>query len=137
MMDFITIPITFGIGVYGFYKLTELFVRKRERIMIIEKLSQLEKADIGNLDLSGVMGDNRRTGNKYLSLRLGSLLMGVGAGLLIGMFIVNSSYGITTSLTYEMRQIMSVVYGASTLCFGGLGLIAGFVVERWLEKNQQ
>ena len=31
MMDFITIPLTFGIVTYGIYKLFELFVCKKER----------------------------------------------------------------------------------------------------------
>ena len=36
-MDFITIPLTFGIVTYGIYKLFELFVCKKERLIILEK----------------------------------------------------------------------------------------------------
>ena len=43
MMDFIMVPLIFGIVTYGIYSLFELFVHKKERLMIIEKLS--EKVD--------------------------------------------------------------------------------------------
>ena len=33
MMDFISIPLTFGIVTYGIYSLFELFVHKKERLM--------------------------------------------------------------------------------------------------------
>ena len=39
MMDFITIPLVVGTITLGIYKLFELFVCKKERIVIIEKVS--------------------------------------------------------------------------------------------------
>ena len=39
MMDFITVPLIFGIVTYGIYKLFELFVCKKERLIIIEKIN--------------------------------------------------------------------------------------------------
>ena len=48
MMDFIMVPLIFGIVTYGIYSLFELFVHKKERLMIIEKLS--EKVDWAVLD---------------------------------------------------------------------------------------
>ena len=39
MMDFITIPLTFGIVTYGIYKLFELFVCKKERLFLLEKIN--------------------------------------------------------------------------------------------------
>ena len=37
MMDFISVPLVVGIVCAGIYGLFELFVRKRERLAIIEK----------------------------------------------------------------------------------------------------
>ena len=38
MMDFISVPLVVGIVCAGIYGLFELFVRKRERLEIIEKI---------------------------------------------------------------------------------------------------
>ena len=38
MMDFISVPLVVGIVCAGIYGLFELFVRKRERLAIIEKI---------------------------------------------------------------------------------------------------
>ncbi|MHC1778822.1 MAG: hypothetical protein AB9922_01120 [Bacteroidales bacterium] len=135
-MEFISIPVTFGIGAYAFYKLVELFARKKERIMLIEKLSQISSANVENLDLSKIFGDGRKLNNKYISLRIGSLLMGLGAGLLIGIVIVTQIFGTAVPSSYEANESMGIVYGASTLCFGGLGLIAGFIVEAKMSKKE-
>ncbi|MDP3435727.1 MAG: hypothetical protein Q8S04_00635 [Bacteroidales bacterium] len=136
MMEFISIPVTFGIGAYAFYKLVELFARKKERIMIIERLSQISSTNIENLDISRIFGDGKSFSNKFLALRIGSLLMGLGLGLLVGIGIANNIYGVSSSISYETLQSMSVVYGASTLCFGGLGLIIGFIVEAKMSKDK-
>ncbi len=136
MMEFISIPVTFGIGAYAFYKLVELFARKKERIMIIERLSQISSTNIENLDISRIFGEGKNFSNKFLSLRIGSLLMGLGFGLLVGIVIAYGMYGSSGSLSYETMQSMSVVYGASTLCFGGLGLVVGFIVESKMSKHK-
>ena len=49
MMDFILIPTIIGIITYGIYKLFELFVRKKERLNIIEKFG--DKFNPTDLDL--------------------------------------------------------------------------------------
>ena len=134
-MEFISIPLTFGIGAYAFYKLIELYARRKERLMIIEKLSEIKDANLGNIDLTGVLGE-KRSYNKYLSLRIGSLLMGLGLGLLIGYLIITFSIGVVGDVSYHMAETMSIIYGASTLCFGGIGLIAGFIAETILEKRR-
>lgn len=128
MMDFISIPVTFGIGAFAFYKLIELFVRKKERLMILEKISQLENVNTENLNLARLFGEGKMFKSQFLSLRIGSLLMGLGLGLLVGFIIVSTS-GNISNVSYEMRETMSVIYGASTLLFGGLGLVIGFLVE--------
>lgn len=129
MMDFISIPVTFGIGAFAFYKLIELFVRKKERLLILEKISQLENVNTENLNLTRLFGEGKMFKSQFMSLRIGSLLMGLGLGLLVGFIIVSTSYGNISNVSYEMRETMSVIYGASTLLFGGLGLVIGFLVE--------
>ena len=43
--------------------------------------------------------------------------------------------GLSSEISYDMRDAMSVIYGASTLLFGGLGLVAGFIVEIRMKKQ--
>lgn len=59
------------------------------------------------------------------ALKVGCLLLGLGAGLLFGFMLTR----ITEIQSYDTR---SAVYGGSVLVFGGLGLIVSFIVERAL-----
>lgn len=48
MMDFITAPLVVGFICLGIYALFELFVRRKERLLIIEKISErMDIADLG------------------------------------------------------------------------------------------
>ncbi len=134
-MDFISIPVTFGVGAYAFYKVIELFVRKRERLLLIDKLNSLENVNTTNINLSEIFGEGKLFKNQYLTLRIGSLLVGLGLGLLIGYIIVNTTMGNVSDATWMIRETQSVIYGASTLLFGGMGLIAGFIAEIRLKKK--
>ncbi len=136
MLEFITIPLTFGIGAYAFYKVVELFVRKKERLMLVDKLNTLDNVNTNNINLSGLFGGVKVLQNQYLSLRIGSLLMGLGLGLLIGYLIVQISYGDLRELTWDLREAQSVIYGASTLLFGGMGLTAGFIAEMKMKNKK-
>lgn len=136
MLEFITIPLTFGIGAYAFYKVIELFVRKKERLMLVDKLNTLDNVNTNNINLSGLFGGVKVLQNQYLSLRIGSLLMGLGLGLLIGYLIVQISYGDLRELTWDLREAQSVIYGASTLLFGGMGLTAGFIAEMRMKNKK-
>ncbi len=135
-MDFITIPVTLGIAVFGFYKLVELYVRKKERLLIIDKLSQLENADVEKFSLSGIFGSKGLVFNQFTSLRIGSLLVGLGLGILVGYLIVQGTYYQTPANDFwRYKEILSVVMGATTLLFGGLGLVFGFIIERNMLKK--
>ncbi|MDD2491080.1 MAG: hypothetical protein PHV12_02670 [Bacteroidales bacterium] len=136
MMEFITVPLTFGIGAYAFYKVIELFVRKKERLMLVDKLNTLDNVNTNNINLSGLFGETKTLQNQFLTLRIGSLLMGLGLGLLVGYLIVHISFGGFRDVTWDIRQTQSVIYGASTLLFGGMGLIAGFVTEMKMKNKK-
>ncbi len=139
-MDFITVPFTFGIGAYAFYKLMELFIRKKERIMIIEKLSALEGVSSEKLDFSKLFSNSKSDKGQYLALRFGSLIVGLGFGLLVGYFLgmfafPGFSYMSDSDSYYRMRDSIELLYGSSTLLFGGLGLIVGFLLEHKMRKE--
>jgi len=134
-MDFISIPLVVGIITYGIFRLFDLFVRKKERLAIIEKIGEKFDPSMVENKFSFPMAS---TGNSTFStLKIACLLLGVGLGLLVGYFIcLGSIAGYNTmELRNNANEISGVVYGATVLLFGGLGLLVAFVIEmKYLKK---
>ena len=135
MLDFIMVPLVCGIFVLGFYKLFELFVCKKERLLIIEKMGEKFTPDMleHKLSFSSI--------GKFSSsaLKFGCLFMGLGLGLLIGYLICTATlegYTEMGSDRFNYRETSSVVYGACILLFGGLGLLTAFLIELKINKNK-
>lgn len=130
MMDFIMVPLIVGIVCAGIYGLFELFVRKKERLAIIEKIG--DKLEPSAFDVK--IGLPRLATNfSFSSLKTGCLLAGIGLGLLVGFII---SVSLTDFNLDGRRELISTVYGASVLLFGGIGLIVAFVIELKLSKDK-
>ena len=134
-MDFIMIPAIFGIVTLGFYKLFELFVCKKERLAIIEKMGEKFTPEmLGNkINLSSV-------GNvSFSALKFGCLFVGLGLGLLVAYLICRTTiddYVVRNAdWNWEVKQTISVIYGACVLLFGGVGLLASFLVELKISKK--
>ena len=124
MMDFIMVPLIVGIVCAGIYGLFELFVRKKERLAIIEKIGDVK------------IGLPRLSANfSFSSLKAGCLLAGVGLGLLVG-FIISVSTTNYDLKNWGEREMVSSIYGASVLLFGGIGLIIAFLVEMKITKDK-
>ena len=131
MMDFIMVPLIVGIVCAGIYGLFELFVRKKERLAIIEKIG--DKLD-PSADVK--IGLPRLSANfSFSSLKAGCLLAGVGLGLLVG-FIISVSTTNYDLKNWGEREMVSSIYGASVLLFGGIGLIIAFLVEMKIPKDK-
>ena len=128
MMDFIMVPTIIGIIVLGFYKLFELFVCKKERLLMIEKLGDKLSPDMlkDKVSLPSV-------GNlSFSALKFGCLFVGLGLGLLVALFI---HYGMVDFID-KAWNVKSVVYGSCVLLFGGLGLLIAFLIELNINKKK-
>ena len=126
-MDFIMVPVVCGIFVLGFYKLFELFVCKKERLLIIEKMGEKFTPDMleNKINLSSV-------GNlSFSALKFACLFMGVGLGLLVA-FCIHYNFADFLDKSWDTR---SVVYGSCVLLFGGIGLLIAFLVELKISKK--
>ena len=75
MMDFIMVPAVMTIITLGVYKLFELFVCKKERIMLIEKMD--ERGLLPQMDTPKLRGSSF----SFSALKIGCLLAGMGLGL--------------------------------------------------------
>lgn len=135
-MDFIMVPVVCGIFVLGFYKLFELFVCKKERLLIIEKMGEKFTPEmLGNkINLSSV-------GNvSFSALKFGCLFVGLGLGLLVAYLVCTTTlegYAEMSSNRFNgnLRETISVIYGACVLLFGGAGLLTSFLIELKISKK--
>lgn len=135
-MDFITIPVTFGVVSFFIYKFFELLICRKERLTIVDKIDgnslieYLKQVRMG-LGLNRLSSESLRFNYPASwSLRIGCLIFGMGAGLILGTFMdrcmfYNTNWG-------NSREI---VFGGSMMCLGGLGLLAAFIVEYSLYRK--
>lgn len=111
------------------YKLFELFVGRKERQMLIDKLSETSLTDgkFKGLNMS----------SSYSALRFGCLLLGLGFGILVGYIIVCNSLPdyFMDDVNTRIRETASIIYGASTLLGGGIGMLAAFIIEVFCSKK--
>lgn len=127
MMNFITVPAVFGIVVWGIYKLFELFVCKRERIMLIEKMERLQ-------EMPQQLKYNTCLPLSFSALKVGCLLTGMGLGLLIGYLICRITLWECMEAG-KLHRVITEIYGGCVLFLGGVGLIVAFVVELKITKR--
>jgi hypothetical protein len=117
------------------YKILELYARRKERLNLIEKLSE-NNPDL-KLDLSF------KSGNAFSSLKIGLLLVGVGIGCLVGIILQTSC---TDSLSlqfdrfgdqvrYNIEALVGTIYFASISTFGGIGLVIAYLIEKRDKKD--
>jgi len=130
-MNHLEAPLTVGIVFYFTYMIFELFARRNERIAFIEKMGQnLSPMEASELKtrLNSLLPSIKKS---FTALRMGCLLLGVGMGLLVGLFIyIGIRNNISFEENWERDSFYSMSYGAPVLLFGGLGLIISYLIEK-------
>lgn len=124
MSDVLMIAVIF----YFLYKIIELFVHKKERLLLIDKIEKI--GQVGNIngiqEIRSLFMTTPETGKKFWSLRWGLLLAGVGLGMVVG--YVMATY-IDSHLGWGQIET------ASAFLFGGIALAISFIVERILASK--
>lgn len=132
MMDFITVPLVTGIVFLAFYKVIELFACRKERMAIIDKFdfssstNVFDSFDYGRLHIS------------FSALKTGSLLIGIGLGMLIGLMLhlhITSIHDLDVFI--GKKELVGIAYGAPVLLFGGLGLVVAFIIEMKINLKEK
>jgi hypothetical protein len=138
-MDFIIAPLVCFVVFSFAYGIFELFVRRKERLNIIEKIG--DKLDVAHLQSNITLPSFGGKSLSFGALKGGCLLMGIGIGLLVGLLLnvgFNVGFieqGIDFS-NWQNRNLISVAYGAPVLIFGGLGLLIAFTIETKMSKKK-
>jgi len=114
---------------YYTYKLIGLYARRKERLLMIEKMNV-----VGDLELP----DKETLTHSFTALRVGCLLIGVGVGLLIGVMVQT----MLVSAGYDMnqwtdRKLFDMSFTACMLLFGGIGLLVSYPLERKFFHSQK
>ena len=138
-MDFITAPLIVGIVFFGLYKIIELYVRRKERMMWIQLLIQKFDGNIPEEDakrLANAPFDGMKV-SRYTGLRWGCLLAGLGLGLVLAFTISHcmNYYGTTHLYGWDFSEFYGPIYGACTLLFAGLGLVISYAIE-WKQMKK-
>jgi hypothetical protein len=134
MTEFISIPLIIGIITFGIYRLFELFVRRKERLIMIEKMG----ATIDPSILQQKFSFPETSGKAFGTLKIACLLLGVGLGLLIGFFILMVSIPLLNSTNeWYIQETSGIIYGASVLLFGGVGLLVAFLLEQKYSREDK
>jgi hypothetical protein len=132
-MDWIMIPLNCAIIFGCIYKVIEMFVHKRERLMLISKITELS-----NIDFKGI--NFYSSGNKYTALRVGLLMLGVGLGFFVGFFLNLMTVSGKLDTLYEWQyysKVGGIIYVACICIFGGIGLLISYLTERKAEKPEE
>ena len=130
-MDWIMIPANLLIIFGVIYKVFELFVRKDERKMIINKIEDIKGVDLSGTNLN--MGNG--LSNKFLPLRIGMLVLGVGLGFgasIVSIMIAMPRIETELSPLY-VREMLS---GACICFFGGLALVISYIIEHNARRKE-
>ncbi|NDV96641.1 hypothetical protein D0T84_17230 [Dysgonomonas sp. 521] len=141
-MDQIMAMVIVATATYGIYRLFELIVRRRERLAIIEKISEgIDPAALmGQLDLPNKNEKKYYGSVGSWAIRIGLLLIGVGLGVTIAAVIDLLAVAPSSAderAFYEFRNTLSILYPACAAIFGGVGLVIAYFIERKEYRKEQ
>ena len=122
-----------GIIVLGIYKVIESLVRRRERLILVEKLEGEALAEfIRNGGLPSI--ELRKTGLRFGVLHFASALLGLGLGLVVS-FSVSSALFLENF--HDHRYMRELCEGGCVLLFTGLALVISFIIEYKLTHKKE
>jgi hypothetical protein len=137
------VPI-FVVGIIALttYRIIELFVRRKERMIILDKLQNGIDPAAFSHQLKLPLIKVPRTDS--WPIRLGLLMIGIGIGLIVG-FLLEAS--LTDSIRPEfghlehqvqrnIRDTVGLIYFACVSLFGGAGLLTAYFVEQKTNKDK-
>lgn len=118
----------------GIYKILELFVRRQERMKLIDKITELPADRIA--DLNFLRNNDRplftfgQDGSRFTSLRWGAMVLGLGLGLIVAPCVPDWFF-------IEKWHDRVTMQSGCVLLFCGLALLISFVLEYKMRRNKE
>jgi len=120
--------LTVGIVFFTIYKTIELFVRQKERRLMVEKMTQISPELLqSNISSLQAAPKSNFLSNQFLMLRLGAVAFGIGAGWLLGLIIK-----LMCDLSWSDE---GSVYVAGVSFCAGIALIIVYLIEQKAYKE--
>lgn len=124
------------------YLVLELFVRRGERKMLIEKIQEIGSIDINRILVPYFPCFGRRApspNRSYLGLRIGVVCLFLGLGVFAGWGLELGVHyyiggGAWEEYTAGYSRFAATIYPATFFFFGGLGFLVAAIAERRLRK---
>ena len=125
--------LTVGIVFFAIYKTIELFVRQKERRLMIEKMSEISpealQSNIASLQIAQKSG---LAGYQFFSLRWAALLIGGSIGWPLGLIVNSIMENNNLDMGYDAYQLTFV---ASIAFCAGIALLIVYLIERKAYKD--
>jgi len=129
-----------GFIILGAYKVFELFVKKKEWTLFIEKLASLyENEEDKEKRLKFQLPVFEMNDYSSWPLRIALLLAGIGAGCLVAFFIQIIYFNDFHTQSFQdwsnqFRDLILLINFASISLLGGIGLLIAYLIEQKKKK---
>lgn len=132
-MEFISVPLIILIIFGTFYKIIKLYAMRRERILYIEKMSELPPIDSTNspAPYPSLFSES----SAVTGLRWGLLATGVGLGIFVAIITVLCINYKAATYPGLIVDDYAIVVAACMFFFGGLGLVTSYIIENRRAKR--
>ncbi len=142
-MEELAIICVVAIITLGIYRLFELYARRKERMLIIEKFA--ERANPVDLNLSLPFLKKMEISNSSWPLKISLLMIGVGLGAIVAFFIQYTMIGDLLTQVHDdwavrnnLNGFKEAIYFSCIAVFGGIGLLTAYLIEmNQRNKNQK
>ena len=127
-----------GIVFFFIYKIVELFVRQKERRLMVEKMTEISPEMLQqNINSMKSIQNDSLMGRKFSTLRWGALLLGVGFGWLLSWILYLSQTDYVNSLRwgFEKEAFQNSMMISTTVLCAGIALIVVHFIERKAYKE--
>lgn len=132
MLNFIIAPTIVATICFFIYRVFELYARRRERMLIIERINNFSMQ--GNLNIPDPKLLIPTSCNQFTALRIGLMLFSIGIGLVVAFCFTEMFFELEQS-NRAIRDKIDLMYFAFSFTFAGLGLLSAFVIERKMTKK--
>jgi hypothetical protein len=120
-----------GFIILGIYKIFELLIKRKERLMFIEKIFTHceEKKISGSFHLPDI-SFGKQNSNLW-PLRVSLLLIGIGIGCILAIFIEYNMYMVEIAVSDRFEGF---TFFSCIAIFGGTGLLIAHLIESKKDK---